>query len=105
MGGRIGPEAEIFGVFEWVERRNASQPIGFSDEENNRNSFRRAKTFCGSGIRGGGPGREVQDGSRTRVRLWSRRISFGTQWVETMSSGNTACGSESSAGIHSLERK
>jgi len=30
--GEMGPGEEIFGVFGWVERRKASQPIGFSDE-------------------------------------------------------------------------
>ena len=35
------------------------------------------------------------------MRSSSRRISFGTQWVETMSSGKTASGSVASAGIHS----
>jgi hypothetical protein len=28
----MGPGEEILGVFGWVERRKASQPIGFSDE-------------------------------------------------------------------------
>ena len=30
--GEMGTGKEIFGVFGWVERRKASQPIGFSDE-------------------------------------------------------------------------
>jgi hypothetical protein len=34
--GEVGwverPREEIFGVFEWVERRKASQPSGFADE-------------------------------------------------------------------------
>jgi hypothetical protein len=34
-GEEIGEE--IFGVFEWVERRKASQPSGFSDEGRIRN--------------------------------------------------------------------
>ena len=39
--------------------------------------------FFGSGIHDGGPGREAQDGSRTRARSSSRRTSFGTQWVQS----------------------
>jgi len=42
-----------------------------------------------------------QYGARPSVRSSSRRISFGTQWVETMSSGKTASGSVAAAGIHS----
>jgi hypothetical protein len=34
-GEEIGED--IFGVFEWVERRKASQPSGFSDEGRIRN--------------------------------------------------------------------
>ena len=33
----MGPGEEIFVVFGWVERRKASQPIGFSDEGTIRN--------------------------------------------------------------------
>ncbi len=44
---------------------------------------------------------ETYDRSSTRVRSSSRRISLWAQWAETMSSGKTACGAVSSAGIHS----
>lgn len=62
---------------------------------------RRAK-MIGSKIRVDGRGTgDVGDLPITRVRSSSRRTSTGTQWVATMSLAQTACGSVSSAGLHS----